>query len=302
MAGIGDQLVPFIAMDADCERIGVVAGMRNQGQDLAIARIHRDHGAVVFAQGDLGCLLQVEIDGEFQIMARLGVLGSENAHLAAVAVDDHVARAVVAAQDLIVGLFHARLSDHVPGLVVGIARLVQVVFADFADISDQVGREPVAGIEAALLVDGLQLRKLVAVGLDKRLLVGGDVLLDGDGLVAGRDAEVAQRSPQLFQIEVQPLRNHGQVGVHILVLLPNQEAGDGRIVVDHQPVLAVKQLAAGGQDGHLADAVLLGEFAEVAGSQHLETPKARAQCQHHHQNAVLHHCGFHRGELFTAIP
>ncbi len=289
-------------MDAHRERIGVIAGMRNQGQDLAIARIHGHHGAVVIAEGDLGRLLQVEIDSEFQIMARFGVLRPENAHLAPVAVDNHVARAVFAAQDLIVGLFHARLSDHVPGLVVGVAWLVQVFFADFADISDQVRREPVAGIQAALFVDGFQLRKLVAVGLDKCLLVGGDVLLDGDGLIAGRDAEVAQRGPQLFEIEVQTLRDHGQVGVHILVLLPNQEAGDGRIVVDHQAVLAVKELAAGGEDGDLANAVLLGEFAEVAGSQHLQPPQSGSQCQHHHQNAVLHHCGFHRGELFTAIP
>ena len=86
---------------------------------------------------------------------------------------------------------------------------------------------------------------------------------------------MAQRGAQLFEIEVQALRDHGQVGVDVLVLLANQEAGDGRVVVDQQAVFAVKELAAGGQDGHLADAVLLGQFAEVARAQHLQPPQIR---------------------------
>ena len=55
-----------------------------------------------------------------------------------------------------------------------------------------MGGEAVAGVEAALLVEGLQLGKLVAVGGDEGLLVRGDVLLERDGLVLGRDLVAAE--------------------------------------------------------------------------------------------------------------
>jgi hypothetical protein len=74
-----------------------------------------------------------------------------------------------------------------------------------------VGGKAVAGIEPALLVDGLQLGQFVAVGLDEGLLVGGNVLLDGDGLVAGRGAVVAQGGAQLIEIEVEALGDQRQV-------------------------------------------------------------------------------------------
>ena len=166
------------------------------------------------------------------------------AHLAAVAVHDHIAGAVLAAQQLVVGLLDARLAHHVARLVDGIARIVQILFAHLAHVADQVGGKAVAGIEPALLVDGFQLGQLVAVGLDEGLLVGGDVLLDGDGLVAGRGPVAAQGGAQLLQIEIQPAGDQRQVGVHVAVLLADQEAGDGGVVVHDQPVLAVEELAA----------------------------------------------------------
>ncbi len=44
-----------------------------------------------------------------------------------------------------------------------------------------MGGEAVAGIEAALLVDGFEFRQLVAVGLNEGLLVGRDSCLMGMG-------------------------------------------------------------------------------------------------------------------------
>ena len=92
------------------------------------------------------------------------------AHFAPVAVDDYVARAILPAQQLVVGFFDAGLAHHIAGLVGGIARIVQIVFAHFAHVADQVRRKTVARIEPPLLVDGLQLGQLIAVRLDKGLL------------------------------------------------------------------------------------------------------------------------------------
>ena len=68
------------------------------------------------------------------------------------------------------------------------------------------------------------------------------------------------------------MRNQRQICVHIMILLADQKTGDGRIVVDNDAVFAVEELAARGQDGLFADAVLLGKLAEVLRAQHLQTP------------------------------
>ena len=71
----------------------------------------------------------------------------------AVAVDDDVARAIDAAQHRVVGLLDARLADHVAGLVEVVTwPLFEVLLRDLADVTDQVRREAVARIKAALLV------------------------------------------------------------------------------------------------------------------------------------------------------
>ncbi len=183
MFGIGDQLVPVGAIDAHRELVRVEAGTRNHGQNLAIAGVHGHDGAVAIAQGQLRRALQIVVDGQAQVLAGNGVLDSQIANFASVAVHNHIPRSVLPAQQLVVGLLHARFAHYVARFIGRIAWVVEHVFAHFAHIADQVRRKPVAWIEPARLVNGLQLRQFVAMRLDKRLLVGGDVLLDGDGLI-----------------------------------------------------------------------------------------------------------------------
>ena len=173
VVGVSDELVPVGAVDADGKGVGIEAGTRDHGENLAIARVHGHDGAVAVAECQFGGALQVVVNGQSQVLAGDGVLDSEVADLAAVAVDNHFAGTVLAAQQLVVGLLDAGLAHHVAGLVVGKARIVQIVFAHLAHVADQVRGKAVARIKAALLVDGFQLGQLVAVRCDKGLLVGG---------------------------------------------------------------------------------------------------------------------------------
>ncbi len=66
-----------------------------------------------------------------------------------------------------------------------------------------MGGEAVAGVEAALFVEGFEFRELVAVGGDESLFVGGDVLLEGDGLVLGGDLEAADGGLDLLDGDVE---------------------------------------------------------------------------------------------------
>ena len=66
-----------------------------------------------------------------------------------------------------------------------------------------MGGEAIAGVEAALLVEGFEFGEFVAVCVDEGLLVGGDVLLEGDRLVLGSDLEAADGGLDLLDGDVE---------------------------------------------------------------------------------------------------
>jgi len=113
------------------------------------------------------------------------VLNAQVANLAAMAVDDYVARTILAAQQFVVGLLDSGLSHHVAGLVVRVARIVEVVFAHLADIPNQMRSKAIARIQPPLHVDGFQLRQFVFVRSDKCALVVCYFLLMGIGWYPG---------------------------------------------------------------------------------------------------------------------
>ena len=163
-----------------------------------------------------------------------------------------------------------------------------------------MGGEAVAGVEAALLVEGFELGELVAVGGDEGLLVRGDVLLEGDGLVLGGGLEAAEGGLDLVDGDVEALGDEGEIGVEVLDLLAEEVAGDGGVVVDEEAAFAVEEAASGGEDGDLADAVGFGEDAVAVGSYDLEAPEADDQDGEDERDVVLGEVKLDCGELFLA--
>ena len=101
MIGVSDELVPVCAIDADCESVGIEAGTRDHSKDFTVTRVHGHDGTVAVAESQLRGVLQVFVDGQFQVLAGGGVLGTQEANLAAAAVDNDIARSVLAAQQLV---------------------------------------------------------------------------------------------------------------------------------------------------------------------------------------------------------
>jgi hypothetical protein len=196
------------------------------------------------------------------------------AELFAVAVDDDVAAAVFAAEERVVGLLDAGAADDVAGRVEGVAWVVEHLLGDLSDVADEVGGEAVAGVEAALLVEGLELGKLVAVGGDEGLLVGGDVLLQGDRLIFRGYLEAAKGGVDLLDGDVEAAGDERQIGVEVFDLLAEEITGDGGVVVDEETAFAVEEFAAGSEDGDLADTIGFGEGTEAFGVEDLKTPEA----------------------------
>ena len=251
-------------------------------------RVHRDDGSIAPVERLLGRTLDVEIDRQAQVFAGHGELLAKHAELFAVRVHDHVARAVGAAQDRVVGFLHARATDHVAGRVGGVAVVIgEHLLGHLAHVADQVRGEAVFGVEPALLVQRFELGQLVAVRFNEGLLVWGDVLLERDGLILGRGGKTLQRRFHGFGRQIEPTRNERDFHRGIVHLLAQQVAGGRRIVVDQQAAFAIEQPPARRKHRHLADAVLLGKRAVVVGIEHLQTPQAEHQDAQNRNDDIL---------------
>ncbi len=238
-------------------------------------------------EGFFGGHLDVEVDGEAEVFAGDGEGLAEVAELFAVAVDDDVAGAVCAAEEGVVGLLDAGAADDVAGLVEGVAGVVEHLLGDLADVADEMGGEAVAGVEAALLVEGFEFGELVAMGGDEGLLVRGDVLLERDGLVLGASLEAAKSGLDLVGWEVEAGGDQRSIGVDVFDLVAEEIAGDGGIVIDEKAAFAVEEAAARREDRNLADAIGLSEDAVVAGSEDLEALEAAEEDGEDERDDVL---------------
>ncbi len=198
MIRVSDDLVPVSAGEADGKLVGIEGGAGDHGENFASVWVHGDQRTVLALHGFFGGHLDVEVDGELEVFAGSGQLLSEVAELFAVAVDDDVAAAVFAAEEGVVRLLDAGTTDYVARRVEGIAWIVKHLFGDFADVADEMRGKTVTGVKATLLVEGLEFGEFVAVGGDEGLLVGGDVLLERDGLVFGSDLVAAERGLDLL--------------------------------------------------------------------------------------------------------
>jgi hypothetical protein len=135
---------------------------------------------------------------------------------------------------------------------------------------------------------------------DEGLLVGGDVLLERNGLVLRRQLEAAQGCVNLVNRDVQPLGDESDVGVDVFDLLAEEVAGDGGVVVDEQAAFAVEEASARGEDGDLADSVGLGEDAVAIGADDLEAPETHDEGDEDKRDYVLRDSELERGELLFA--
>ncbi len=143
----------------------------------------------------------------------------------------------------VIGGFHAGSAHHVAGLIDGVARIVEHLLAHLAHVADQVRREAVARIKAALLLHRVQLGQLVLVRLDELLFVRRDVLLQRQRLVFWGGAVLLQDGVDLIDGHIQSAGDQRQIRVDVVALLADQEAGDGGVVVDDQTAFAVEDLA-----------------------------------------------------------
>ena len=80
-------------------------------------------------------------------------------------------------------------------------------------------QEPILRIQPPLLIQRLQLRQLIPVRCNERLLIRRNVLLQWNRLILRRILKVPQRRLDLLQWNMQSLRNQRQIRIQILLLL-----------------------------------------------------------------------------------
>ena len=188
-------MISFQSFDHDSsgEPVRIVCGPAHHSEYFAGARIERNNRAAAVFHRQFGDSLQIQVDGELQILARDRLLIADDLPLLAAVIDHHLPLPVDAHQLLVVLPLDSLLADDVALLVVDELGGIQFVFADFTHVADHVRGEAVLRIEPPLRVDQFHLREGagIAVRFHKGQFAGGEFFFDDDRLVGRTFPEAA---------------------------------------------------------------------------------------------------------------
>ena len=140
--GIVGQALVIGHRDAAHEEVGIEAGRRGDGAQIAGLAVHHHRRGALAAQPRLDIGLQAGIHRQLQVRAGLPVAAVKLAHHPARGVDLHALGAGLAAQQVLLlglqpDLADLEARDHQHRL--GVFHLRQVIIADRADITDHMG-------------------------------------------------------------------------------------------------------------------------------------------------------------------
>ena len=203
-------------------------------------------------------------------------------------VDAELRRAVLAAQETVVGVLDPRLADAVAALDVAVALLVvELLLADLAHVTDELGTHLLVRVLAQEHLLDVDPREVVAVleqVADHRPL---DVLLD-------RRRRERLRLELALDLALDPLRAHAehprQAPVHgrafgrrLGQLVACHLDGVRQAVVDDHPALAVDDLAPRGLHLDAAQLVVVGLGLVLVAREHLQIPQAEEHERERHE-------------------
>src|SRR5947209_1681138 len=161
--------------------VRIKGGSADHRQNVARVRIHGDDGALVPVERLFRSDLHIQVDSQFELLARNRGSLAETSHFFAVTVNQRATLAVSADKNIVVLLLDSGLADNV-SLVVKLELLpIEIVFTHFAHIPDQVRSESILRIEPTMHHDRFQLRYLTLISFDEGDFVRCDVRLDDNG-------------------------------------------------------------------------------------------------------------------------
>jgi len=276
------EAIPVIRADAVHKQVGIIGGLRNQGQNAAGGGVNGHHGAPPSAEGGFGNFLELGIQGQGQVIAGHGESPGQHPHRMAPRIHLHLLVTRLTVQLEFVMLLQAGFAEMFRALVIGVffrvRNTVQVIVVDPADVAQGVGSQFPQGILAEEAGLHLHPRETVAVGSEFGHFLIRQPGADGDGLkILGVFQKLAKAFPVLgghFHQLTQGVDHLIQGAIHLGG--SNFQGKGGVVAGQHHPV-PVHDQAPIGQDGHQGNTVFFGPGAVVIVLHHLEPDKAAHQ-------------------------
>jgi hypothetical protein len=180
------ELAPGGGVDAIDKQVGIEAGLGNQRQYAAIARVQGHQGAPVVAEHLFRHLLELRVQMQVDVVAGHRSAARQQTHGPAAGIGLHLLDAGAPMQPGFIARLDAQLADVVGALVVGVqagfGQAFLVFLADPADIADHVGKAGAEGILAELARVHFHARETVAVHREAGRFFLGEQVADGDAL------------------------------------------------------------------------------------------------------------------------
>jgi hypothetical protein len=265
--------------DRPGEDRGVEGGARSHCQHLAVLGVHHHEGPrqAEGAEGPLGVGLEVGVDGETDVVSRLGGPALQLARGSPEGIHLDPVDACPAPEEAVVLVFDPRLADQIPLLEAGIAWLLQLLRGHLANVAEEMrghgalpvlaGEDPLDADPREALLVLAQVEDLVGaqpLGQDHRaahrlLLRLPDLLLD---LPGGHPRDSLEPAHQRRALGT----GLGQVlGLHL-----ERHVGS---VGDQHLAVAVEDVATRRLHPDLPHPVVVGQAQVLVAREHLQVPE-----------------------------
>ncbi len=284
------QRLPLRRFDTTGELVRVEGGQARERQHFARTRIEDDRGAVeaVVRESLFGRPLDVGVDRQLDAPALDRAIDARLIHLAAAAVDEDQAVAVLAHQQLVVRLLDARLPHHRPGFGAGILGPRQIGFARLADVTEEVRAHLAPGILSGRHFLRDDPRQFEAARLDGNDLLQGRVLDQHDRPVARFTTPAVDGLAHLRFVGAGGRRHQAKRVVDIARLLAVERDVEGVLILDQDLAVAVEQDAARRRQRQPAAVVVLRHLVELLVLRDLKHPERHRQRGKERRHEHLH--------------
>ena len=182
LARVSDEALPLLGGEVGGEEVGVEEGRGDQGEDLAVLRVHDDHrpGLLVLRQKGLDLTLELDVQGEVEARPLGGGIDLQDPLHDPDAVDQDHPLAVASLKKVVVVFLQ-------PGLPDELFRSQGALRGGLADILLRDGPDIAVGVRSRGLVGVEPLRFDLEFDGGEGLPVGEEVVGPGEGDILGHE-------------------------------------------------------------------------------------------------------------------
>jgi hypothetical protein len=129
---------PFLRGDGPGKMIRIKRGLTHHRQNSTTSRVHSNEGSGLMLKSFLGHLLNIEVNGEAEVIPRKRLHAPKWFDLPSQSIDFNLSTSIHSSEIRLPTVFNAVLSDHGTHSIKSCSRLFQFIFINLSEVTNEM--------------------------------------------------------------------------------------------------------------------------------------------------------------------